>query len=93
MSLSLLLGFIDVLFLTNFDSKLGSSLAYGSEFYCKGIDGLFDYDSSTIKCYMLRVTYADPTTNNSPSSYTAIRMKYFKAISPGTVIRFHIPNI
>lgn len=79
--------------MNNYDSKLGSALSYGDEFYCKGIDGLFSEDNGIIKCNMIRASYADPVLNNPPSSYTAIRMKYFKQISPGTVLKFHIPNI
>ncbi|KAL4473813.1 hypothetical protein ABPG74_022677 [Tetrahymena malaccensis] len=86
-------GFIDILFISNYDQTLGSNVQFGQEFYCKAIDGLFSLQGQNIKCYLIKKTYADPTTSSPPATYTAIRMKYFQSIAPNSFIRFHIPNI
>ncbi|KAL4470166.1 hypothetical protein ABPG72_009091 [Tetrahymena utriculariae] len=86
-------GFIDVLFISNYDQKLGSNIQFGDEFYCKALDGIFSLQEYNIKCYLIKTTYADPTTTSAPATYTAIRMRYFQSIAPNSYIRFHIPNI
>lgn len=82
-----------MVFLSNYSLMLGSTLSYGDEFECKAIDGLFDISGSAIKCYIMNVQFADPSLNLSPVAYTTIRMKFFRSILAGSVIRFHIPNI